>query len=337
MAGRYQSREANEIQWAHERLNLAPVSNPSTGNYFVIRKSGRRGLGCFARRHIPRGTRIHVEKALFSIRDVEKEEFMSPATRERLRRELVKLRPNQLRDYLDPTFTNAQDAEKDRFELNNFEMTQNDDGTSQRGIFVEAARFNHSCLPNAWFNWNPLLGNERRPQGRLTVHATRDIARNEEILINYQHEHNYSEKTDRRRNLRRKYCFQCTCQACGNSARARRGEHNRSLMRLAKVTIENNQGNKIGQRRALENNLVQLINLLDHEDIMYPEKADLYTDLAELYNRECGLRNSLVPDVEQCWDACLEAARGRLDTEVLCLGEDSEEVYNTLEWIAELE
>ncbi|KAI4178490.1 MAG: hypothetical protein LQ346_007428 [Caloplaca aetnensis] len=337
MAGRLQSREDNEIQAAHRRLNLAPVSDSSTGNFFEVRKTGNRGLGCFARRHIPRGTRIHMEKALFSIRDVEDDDSMSPATREQLRQQLARLRLNQYRDFLALTFWNAEDEVGNRFQLNNFQMTLNDDGTSQQGIFVEAARFNHSCLPNAWFNWNPSLGDERRPQGRLTVHATRDIQNNGEILVNYQNPRNTSAKGDRRSGLHKAYNFQCHCQACGNNARARQGEQNRALMRSAEEAIKNNQGNRVGQRRALAESLIQLICLLDQEQLVYPQKATLSGDLADLYYRELGERSSFFPDRKQCWEACLDAARSRLDAEILCLGEDSEEVRNTLAWMAHLD
>lgn len=49
---------------------------------------------------------------------------------------------------------------------------------SGAGIFPHAARFNHSCRPNASFNWNANIE-------RQTIHIIHAIKKDEEITISY--------------------------------------------------------------------------------------------------------------------------------------------------------
>ena len=71
-------------------------------------------------------------------------------------------------------------------------------------ICLEASRINHSCLPNVHHCWNPYLD-------ALTVHATRDIRKGEEILITYT---GVREDLALRGETLGKYGFQCTCPCC---------------------------------------------------------------------------------------------------------------------------
>ena len=73
-------------------------------------------------------------------------------------------------------------------------------------MFPHAARFNHSCNPNACFSWNSAIGKE-------TIHSMRDIKAGEEITISYvDMEH---DKRLRAWELRH-YGFVCDCAACGD-------------------------------------------------------------------------------------------------------------------------
>ena len=86
-------------------------------------------------------------------------------------------------------------------------------------ICLEAARINHSCVPNVHHCWNPSLG-------AVTVHAIRDILKGEEIFITYT---GVREDLALRRETFSKYGFECTCPCCdpftafGQASRMRRG------------------------------------------------------------------------------------------------------------------
>jgi hypothetical protein len=72
------------------------------------------------------------------------------------------------------------------------------------GIFLHAARFNHSCHPNANFNWNANIERE-------TIHIIHDVKKGDEITLSYcdmTHE-----KTLRAWELKH-YGFTCDCEVC---------------------------------------------------------------------------------------------------------------------------
>lgn len=129
-----------------------------------------RGKGLYAIMKIPKGTSILVEKALFYINNVE--DPLSRANIEDIDKKAKRF--VAFRELSCPFLPNTHQT---RFQTNNFEMTS-PHGTSKRGIFPQASRLNHSCLPNAHFAWNNHLQ-------RLTVHGIHDIANNAEIVVNY--------------------------------------------------------------------------------------------------------------------------------------------------------
>lgn len=82
---------------------------------------------------------------------------------------------------------------------------EKDDGA---GVFPNAARFNHSCNPNACFTWNPAIKKE-------TIHTIQDVRKGEEITLSYcdiTHD-----KATRRWELKH-YGFVCDCSACGDGS-----------------------------------------------------------------------------------------------------------------------
>lgn len=57
--------------------------------------------------------------------------------------------------------------------------------TMASGVFLHASRINHSCCPNAWYDFNPHVGNREPRIEMLTTHTIRDIAAGEQILVAY--------------------------------------------------------------------------------------------------------------------------------------------------------
>ncbi|PVH93834.1 SET domain-containing protein, partial [Periconia macrospinosa] len=75
-------------------------------------------------------------------------------------------------------------------------------------VFPKAARFNHSCVPNATFSWHPTLQKE-------VVHAIQDIPKGEEITLTYC---GMTGDITLRTWLLEHYGFKCQCSACGSEA-----------------------------------------------------------------------------------------------------------------------
>ncbi|EJD45641.1 SET domain-containing protein [Auricularia subglabra TFB-10046 SS5] len=68
------------------------------------------------------------------------------------------------------------------------------------------SRANHSCAPNTSFNWE-------WQKYQATYTALRDIAAGEEITVSYIDDK--KPKSERRKELKEKYFFKCTCERCG--------------------------------------------------------------------------------------------------------------------------
>lgn len=71
-------------------------------------------------------------------------------------------------------------------------------------VFPHAARFNHSCNPNACFSWNAAIGKE-------TIHIMNHVSAGEEITLSYCDM--IHDKTLRSWELKH-YGFICDCRAC---------------------------------------------------------------------------------------------------------------------------
>lgn len=85
-------------------------------------------------------------------------------------------------------------------------MTNAMESGTGAAVFETAARFNHSCVPNAFFGWNKEKSEER-------IFAIFDIQIGEEITLSYCdpfHDH-----SQRRWELQH-YGFTCFCPACTN-------------------------------------------------------------------------------------------------------------------------
>lgn len=81
----------------------------------------------------------------------------------------------------------------------------------QGGIFLFAARFNSSCVPNVNNRWDP-------QHGQIVFRALRDIVPGEELCIGYGKL--LTTRDERRLELKRKFNFQCQCEACALEGQA---------------------------------------------------------------------------------------------------------------------
>jgi hypothetical protein len=72
-------------------------------------------------------------------------------------------------------------------------------------LFREASMFNHSCVPNVEFKWNP-----KEPAGEFF--ALEDISEGSELLVSYID--SFAPKEDRSKYLKGTYGFDCDCPKC---------------------------------------------------------------------------------------------------------------------------
>lgn len=73
-------------------------------------------------------------------------------------------------------------------------------------VYEKMSRINHSCYPNARWNWDSTSRVQR-------LHAVRDIAQGEEITISYGFGPSMSYAT-RQSLIKARYGFDCKCELC---------------------------------------------------------------------------------------------------------------------------
>jgi hypothetical protein len=177
------------------------MSTLDAGKAYVVREVQGKGLGLVAIKKIPQGTRILSESPLFRVP-------RSTGSQQRLAVSLSKtasaLSHDQQQAFfaLQNSFKDETTRELGLVRTNALPLGSN---AQEGGIFLEASRINHACLQNAQNTWNEDLQ-------KLTIHAIRDIDKDEEITIIYLHDR--EKRSARQLVLQRNFRFTCTCQLC---------------------------------------------------------------------------------------------------------------------------
>lgn len=350
----FTTKESNEISRVLMKCDLVNPPDCLVHTFFRVEEIEGKGLGWKANEDISPGTLIHVEKPLFSIRIGQAIQW-TRIPRRLLMQEIKRLTAAELQKLLhlhsgqedteegnDPGQKVTEEAHITRFLANNFQMTGNAaDGKSDQGIFVRAARLNHSCLPNVWVNWNRDLERTELPglPGFITVYAIRSIKRDEEVVMDYQNGDYRQPRKNRRATLKDTYNFTCQCPACEEGNRSELSDIRRAKMRNHLTVIRNNGGGDIGSRETQREAIENMIQSLNSEGLSYPQLATFYGKLADWWIDERRLSQSggfALEGSEVCRTKGLEAARLRLESEIIAIGEDTEEVRSTMEQIAKL-
>ncbi|KAG6095258.1 hypothetical protein E4U30_002610 [Claviceps sp. LM220 group G6] len=176
----------------------------TSDSMYVLQDIRGKAKGLVATQHIPKGTRILCEQALFTIANVTDAE-----ERYRLiRQQVASLSDEQRQVFLSMhnihPFKNTGERYVGIFETNSLPAG----GTPvphTRGIFLEACRINHDCRNNAMYDWNTNIQ-------RNTVHAIKDINAGEEITVSYVMF--LKNRESRQRTLKNTYHFTCRCSLC---------------------------------------------------------------------------------------------------------------------------
>ena len=275
-----------------------------------LRPSAGKGVGMFARKIIPRGTRLLAEECLFSIPG-------SKALLLDVEQAVQNLSAVQHKAYMGlqcPDHPGKSPVVR-IWEANCFKMGKG------AGIFLRASRINHSCTPNAHFAWNVYIQRE-------TVHAMVDILANEEITISYCYPH--TDVYHRQQRLE-PYGFDCKCDPCSQhteSGRASEAYRCRMAEVVQKIKEIREDPRRVVARQQDDAELharLELIDLFKKEQLFLIELANQYQCVATCY---------------EYWrdkPKALKYAQKGLQIALWCVGEDSEFVQSSRARIQELE
>lgn len=241
----YQTSNFAANNWLSARPDpISLLRGPSS--HVQTRSSGEgRGLGLFTTRSIPAYSEILREAPLILLEPTDDlpqlyEQFISlrkPGSDEALQRHYLALshqevpqRDQRLREKLIERGFDAATVEEmvlvaSIMQTNAFNVdVGNGMGCNHRALFPQIARINHSCVPNAHVCYYPSSTSSitatgktasslhrRRHEGRMVVHALRNLHEGEEVQIAY-----FSILLSRpeRQTKAQKWGFTCRCPAC---------------------------------------------------------------------------------------------------------------------------
>ncbi|ORY08989.1 hypothetical protein BCR34DRAFT_625973 [Clohesyomyces aquaticus] len=224
-AAEEQANGSAKVEGVKKHENIVPKAPEN--EYYEIRAVNSKGYGCFALKPIKIGTRILADSPLLIVReaeyllvDIQAEFDKLSATDQALYYTLHSAHnqdPNNWPKGIHPTVLgrerqriqeqhNARTG-KDANLISIFQTNcmEKDGGAA---VFPNAARFNHSCNPNACFAWNSAIQKE-------TIHAIQDIAEGEQITLAYCD--TTHDKATRLWELKH-YGFVCDCRACADGS-----------------------------------------------------------------------------------------------------------------------
>ncbi|OHE96960.1 TPR domain-containing protein [Colletotrichum orchidophilum] len=196
---------------------------------FNVRQAVGKGLGVFASRPILTGQRILTDQALLTITSsdsnsiLRQAHLLSTAGRESLLSLSTNPSKSSVFSWLESIWRSKsapQNTVSNHTILNIFRNNNFNIGNQTQALFPRVARLNHSCVPNA-------QGNFHKGLNAFTIHATRDIATEEEITISYLDEH-LGLRQSRQTALHNGYGFTCACSACSPTTASEAGEARRA-------------------------------------------------------------------------------------------------------------
>lgn len=312
-AAGHQSRQYRASRYSNVKIdrNLTPTAarNVETSTLYIIKASPGKGLGMFATREIRKGTRILAEKPFFTLSDRPELSVSDPYAPNDISEAFERLPASEQRKYFSLHCPDRPDCSPgvSIYEANCFEMGS---GTC---ICLDASRINHSCIANAHYSWNDSIKRE-------TVHAVKDISKDEEITISYCSAILSFE--ERRRELE-SYVFNCSCPACKTGTEfGMRSQIRRLEMVDLDQEIADYQNDPLAAREEYGqydemSAIRRLVKLMDKEGLVY-QKSLAYHDAAE-----CALKRG-------SREKALEYASKELDVDLCCVGRDSPDYDETI-------
>ena len=164
-------------------------------------------------------------------------------------------------------------------------------------VFPNAARFNHSCNPNACFTWNSAIDKE-------TIHVMNDVSKDEEITLSYCDM--IHDKKVRAWELKH-YGFTCDCRACTEdeddetSFAYQSAERRYKLQELERETRYLRRGN-LAEGAKQPEFVAKLLMLA----VMHQQEGDLTARLASVYVIQSIRSLPFLPQWRYCYSSKTE-------------------------------
>ena len=278
---------------------------------FIVKESPGRGQGIFSARNVGKGERILMEKPFFVVSKEYNQQTVLDA--------FEHMSLSRRKQYMQLTCPDRWDDIHMTDVMRIFEANCFNIG-NRAAMFLTATRFNHSCVPNTYYSWN-----ENRSE--IVFQVMIDISENEEMTICYG---NPFRTFLQRRHELRIYSFRCHCPACQIETPFGQASQSRRLT-----------------MRDLEEQIIMFQSMLNEALLCYGLRDPLTVilRLIQLIKEE-GLHGELMTPYRDAADylkgrgnieEALKFAHLELEEEVVCLGNDSDVVHKTVEYIKKLE
>jgi hypothetical protein len=251
-----------------EKEDEFPRNDDATSKLYILTPVLGKGQGLIAVQDISRGTRILSDKPLFRI---PRSGLAPSAIENAIVSKLDLLSQADRRTFLS-LHNNTPDASYPLTGIVKTNALPLGTNASEGGLFPEASRINHACVPNCQHTWNDDIGEE-------TIHAVRRISKGEEITISYADIGTFE---SRRRHLKKGFGFDCTCELCSlpETARAASDKRQSEIKRLDELVGD---GSRLlfNPNRCLED-IHTMLTLLEAENITDARLPRAYYDAFQI-------------------------------------------------------
>jgi SET domain len=245
------------------------MSSTQPQRLYNVQKVPDKGFGMIASMAIPKGTRILSESPLFRMpmggpkNDISREVVLEA---------IAALSVEQKKKFvsLHNSYSDTDGQLLGRVRTNGLPLGI--DGPAG-GLFLEASRINHSCDPNAHASWNDNLE-------ELTIHATKDIAKGDEVAIYYlSHRAN---RTARHKALQEGMRISCACRLCSLpiAERKKSDERLNAIQRL-NDSLANAPGAEVSPLDIIHD-IQRLLSLLADEEVADVSVSNAYYNACEI-------------------------------------------------------
>jgi hypothetical protein len=225
-----------------------------------VRQTTSKGLGVFATRDLPKGTKIIIEEPLVSVpvpEMVSGQGFKILDMISSLEDAYEGLSPKQQEAFISLHDFRLPGEEDQNQLLTIFRSNAYNTGDSHVGLFPKIARINHSCRPNSGNWWSDKAG-------QRVIYAARDISKDEEITVSYIP---LLKKAKDRQQRLSQYGFLCDCPACQSLESDKRRTKIADLLESLEQKLPPSSTRKISTYERLAKKALTLLDLIEEEGL----------------------------------------------------------------------
>jgi hypothetical protein len=225
-----------------------------------VRQTASKGLGVFAARDLPRGTKIIIEEPLVSVpvpEMVPGQGFKILDMISSLEDAYEALSPKQQKAFINLHDFKLPGEENQNPLLTIFRSNAYNTGDSNVGLFPKIARINHSCRPNSGNWWSDKAGHR-------VIYAARDISKDEEITVSYIP---LLKKAKDRQQRLSQYGFLCDCPGCQSLESDKRRTKIADLLESLEQKLPPSSTRKTSTYERLAEKALTLLDLIEEEGL----------------------------------------------------------------------